>query len=82
MNDWNLNISKGSHTYWGGGKLVYLRYLTIKTFMRLNPDWQIILWYPVAPFKGKSWGIEPGHKELNQDLCKDYLPELMSLANN
>ncbi len=79
MSDWQLQIPKVAHFYWGGGKLVYLRYLTIKTFMRLNPDWQIILWYPMVPYRGKSWGIEPGHIELDQELCKDYLPELMAL---
>lgn len=77
--EWFLQVPKVCHTYWGGGKLTYIRYLTLKTFMNLNPDWQIVLWYPVIPFKGKSWGIQKGHKELDQDLCKDYLPELMSL---
>lgn len=76
---WNLNIPRVVHFYWGGGKLVYLRYLTIKTFMRLNPDWQVILWYPTIPFKGRSWGIKTGHVEFNERYCRDYLPELMSL---
>ena len=80
MNDWHLTqVPRLMHTYWGGGKLPYLRYLTIKTFMRLNPDWQIVLWYPKVPYKGKSWGVEPGFEEMKQDLCKDYLPELMDL---
>jgi hypothetical protein len=80
MNEWHLtNIKKVCHTYWGGGKLPYLRYLTVKTFMRLNPDWQVILWYPSVPFRGKSWGIEKGYKELDQNLLKDYLPDLMAL---
>jgi mannosyltransferase OCH1-like enzyme len=79
MDNWNLSVPKVAHFYWGGNKLVYLRYLTIKTFMRLNPDWQIILWHPVIPFKGKSWGIEKGYSELDQNLCKDYLPDLLAL---
>jgi len=81
MKFWELNnIPRVLHTYWGGGKLVYLRYLTIKTFMKFNPDWQIILWYPKIPNRAKSWRIEPGNKELNESLYKDYLPDLMALS--
>lgn len=76
---WNLLVPKLLHFYWGGDKMVYLRYLTIKTFTELNPDWDIIFWYPKRSFKGKSWGIEPGNQALNLALCKDYLPEVMAM---
>lgn len=77
---WNLSqVPRVAHFYWGGLRLPYLRYLTIKSFMTLNPDWQVILWYPMSPYRGKSWGIDRGHKEINQRLIKDYLPELLSL---
>jgi hypothetical protein len=75
--DWLLSIPKICHIYWGGGPLLYLRYLTVKTFMKFNPDWQVILWYPMYSFTGKSWGIEHNYLPLNTKLCKDYLPELM-----
>lgn len=74
-----LGIPKILHTYWGGGKLVYLRYLTIKTFIDLNPEWEVYFWYPVRSFTGKSWGIEKGYQEFNEKLCKDYLPDLLEL---
>lgn len=76
---WHLNVPKCCHIYWGGGKMVYLRYLTVTTFMKLNPDWKIILWYPKVSFHGKSWGIESGCQELNERLFKDYFPDLLDL---
>jgi hypothetical protein len=79
MKEWNLKVPKILHTYWGGGKLLYLRYLTILSFMKHNPDWEIYFWYPTKSFTGKSWGIEPGYRELDDTLCDDYLPELMKL---
>ncbi len=76
---WHLNVPKILHIYWGGGQLIYLRYLTVTTFMKLNPDWRVVLWMPVNSFTGKSWGIEHNYLPLNPKLCKDYLPELMNL---
>jgi hypothetical protein len=77
---WHLNVPKILHCYWGGNKLLYLRYLTIKTFIDLNPDWTVYLWCPIKSYLGKSWGIEPGNKEINYNLCNDYLPDLLKLS--
>jgi hypothetical protein len=53
---WYLkNIQKTLHIYWGGGKLAYLRYLTISTFRHYNPDWQIILYKPLIDQTVKTW---------------------------
>lgn len=76
---WHLDVPRILHIYWGGGILLYLRYLTITTFMKLNPDWQVFLWYPINSFKGQSWSIEHNYLPLNPALCKDYLPDLMDL---
>jgi len=79
MDSWRLLVPKILHIYWGGGKLIYLRYLTVKSFVKHNPDWQIIFWYPKEPFKGRSWGIGQNYQYLNEDVCKDYLPDLLKL---
>lgn len=77
---WYLtNIPKICHIYWGGGQLLYLRYLTVKTFIKFNPDWQVVLWCPEKSFTGKSWGIEHNYLPLNPKLCRDYLPDLLKL---
>lgn len=52
---WHLQIPKIFHCYWGGNKLPYLRYLTIDSFHRLNPDWQIRYYYPLNPVSEHSW---------------------------
>ena len=45
---WYLKqIPKIAHFYWGGDRLSYLRYLSIKSFAVQNPDWEIRLHVPV-----------------------------------
>lgn len=79
MDNWKLSVPKILHLYWGGGKLIYLRYLTIKSFIKHNPDWKIVFWHPEVPFKGRSWGINTHYQYLNENVCNDYLPEVLSL---
>jgi len=74
---WNLQVPRVLHIYWGGRKLNYLRFLTVKSFIKYNPEWEIILWYPEKPFLGISFGN--GHFNKSERLFKDYLPELMKL---
>jgi hypothetical protein len=76
---WHLEVPKLAHFYWGGNKLTYLRYLTIKTFIKYNLDWQVIFWYPQRPHDHKYWQVEKGREEINYATCKDYLPELKKL---
>ena len=39
---WYLRqIPQIAHFYWGGGKLSFLRYLSVKSFAQQNPNWQI-----------------------------------------
>jgi GT2 family glycosyltransferase len=46
-NEWKLkNIPKIIHFYWGGTKLSFLRYLSIYSFRKQNPDWKIKLHVP------------------------------------
>jgi len=74
--EWNLSIPKILHIYWGGGPMYYLRFMTIKTFMKYNPDWKIMLWYPKYPNTNFTWNTG----EQNSDLyCKDFFDEAMAL---
>lgn len=74
--EWNLKIPKILHLYWGGGKMYYLRYLTIKTFLKHNPDWEIILWYPEYTYTKHTWSSGEQMMELQ---CKDFTDEVMNL---
>jgi hypothetical protein len=62
---WYLsNIPKIMHCYWGGRKLPYLRYLTLESFHKYNPDWEIRYYYPLNPIAGHSWStIEQKYDE-------------------
>jgi len=73
---WKLNIPKILHVYWGGGVLYYLRFMTVKTFMKYNPDWEIRFYYPKFPTKQITWGSEE-QKFLVDG--KDFIKELMDL---
>lgn len=74
---WNLNIPKILHVYWGGTALPYLRYMTLLSFSRHNPDWEIILWQPKYPSsKLVTWTTN----ELNyKGQWVDTLPEALEL---
>ena len=40
--------------YWGGN-LSYLRYLTVLSFKKNNPDWHINIFYPSSPTSNITW---------------------------
>jgi glycosyltransferase involved in cell wall biosynthesis len=44
---WHLNkIPKVAHFYWDSSKLSYMRYMTLESFKKFNPDWSAILYVP------------------------------------
>lgn len=49
------NIPKIAHFYWGGAILPYLRYMSIYSFKKCNPDWKIILHTPKTLVTTRSW---------------------------
>lgn len=55
MSNWFLrNIPKKIFFYWGNKELPYLRMMSIITFHKLNPDWEIYFYYPAVRFEGKN----------------------------
>lgn len=76
---WYLNIPKKIHFYWSGGKLPYLRYLTVKTFKELNPTWQINLWTSQFKSKVRTWNSH----ELNyKETWEDWTDKLYRICDN
>lgn len=74
---WHLaKIPKILHVYFGGVKMSYLRYLTIISFMRLNPDWQVRFYYPRFPVRNHSW---KSSEQKYTDNWEDYTPKLRRL---
>ena len=74
--DWELSIPKILHVYWGGNNLSFLRYLTVTTFMRHNPDWEIRFYYPTHPTTHMTWLT---HEQKHAQPSTDFTPELMKL---
>jgi len=65
-NEWKFeNIPKVAHFYWGGEKLSFLRYLSIYSFRKQNPDWKIKLHIPEV-----LGTIVPTWKTLEQKISK------------
>jgi hypothetical protein len=69
-------VPKIAHFYWGCNRnMSYLRYLSIMSFKKFNPEWDMVLHIPKFPSKeGPSWkGTE--QKGLMVDI--DYYPKLV-----
>ena len=75
---WQLNkIPKVIHFYWGGKKLSYLRFLSILSFRKLNPDWVIKVHIPsVVTTTPPAW--DTMHQK-NSNIGKDYFKHLEKL---
>ena len=77
---WHLTkIPKILHVYYGGGSLSYLRYLTVKTFNKFNPEWIIKVHAPKFPHVLKSWSSFEQKYQIN--IKKDYFSDLKDIPN-
>lgn len=55
-NSWLLpNIPKIMNFYWDGSKMSYLQYMTLASFHKFNPDWQINIYEPTIKYDKKTW---------------------------
>lgn len=53
---WSLKaIPQIIHFFWEGEQVSYLRYSTIISFMRQNPDWQVKFYYPKGECRNYNW---------------------------
>lgn len=75
---WHLNkIPKVVHFYWGNEKLSYLRYMSIFSFRKLNPDWIIKIHIPSQVNNlNPSWST---FEQKNSEIKKNYWDRLSSL---
>lgn len=73
---WKLNIPKILHVYWGTGKIPFIRFLTLYSFKKFNPEWDIWFWYPKFPSRVITWDS----RELNYlNNFDDYTSEVNKL---
>jgi hypothetical protein len=45
-------IPKIAHFYWDGSRMAYLQYLTVVSFHKWNPDWEIMIYTPKIKYSG------------------------------
>ena len=56
---WELNkIPKIAHFYWGNPTLPFLNYLTLYSFHKFNPDWEIRLYTSPKYCEVRSWNTD------------------------
>lgn len=75
---WYLEkIPKTAHFYWGNNTISFLRYLTVISFRKFNPDWQIKLYYPQVRYQGENTWNTPEH--INKFTGENYFDKLFAL---
>lgn len=70
---------KVCHFYWGGGALSYLQHLSVVSFKKHNPDWEVNLWMPkVSKLVAPTWESE---EHVDRYTGKDFLEATKKLCN-
>ena len=75
---WNLNkIPRIAHFYWGRNKnLSYLRYISILSFKKFNPEWKILLHSPKYPsISEPTWDSK---EQKGVQVPEDYYEKLIN----
>lgn len=75
---WQLDkIPQVMHCYWGNDNMSFLRYLTVFSFRKLNPDWKIKLYQPRIKYEGnRTWTTPEQSIEFHGLNYIDKLKEL------
>ncbi len=67
------SIPKIAHFYWGAKTLPFLRYFTIYSFHKFNPDWKIMYYTPVELSDKKDWPTAHNKSVINAADCTSVL---------
>lgn len=71
-------IPKIAHFYWGGEKLSYLRFLSVKSFQKYNPDWAI--WVHVPAFVSNATPVWDTFQQKNTNIKHNYFDQLTDIT--
>jgi len=79
---WNLEkIPKIANFYWGAPKMSFLRYMTIYSFKKFNPDWSVHLYVPKNVSLNLDWRSDGNDNHHSSDTInysdKDYYNKLL-----
>lgn len=64
--------------YWGGSSLSWMRYMSIYSFRKLNPDWEVILYVSNNTTWRKTWNGQPD-QDYYQYKRKNYIDKLKDI---
>lgn len=73
------SIPKIAYFYWGNTQISFLRYLTLFSFSKYNPDWEIRLIIPSQIYVGENTWLTHEHKIKYSG--KNYSDELSKIKN-
>lgn len=77
VKEWYLNVPKILHVYWGlYDVLPYVHYLTVASFLKMNPEWEVYLWSSKYPNQQKQWKTS---EHRYQSKCKNFFQSLLKL---
>ncbi len=77
---WHLaRIPRKAHFYWGNDRTSFLRYLSIASFRRFNPDWEVNLYVPSSVHQGASAWMDGEAYEGTSYHGRDYSALLYQL---
>jgi len=69
---WHMrNIPKVAHFYWGSKKMSFMRYMTLYSFKKMNPDWSVKLYIPKEVTLEKTWS-DDFHQVDTVDYKSEY----------
>jgi hypothetical protein len=75
---WRLErIPKTAHFYWGNDRISFLRYLSVYSFKKFNPDWIIKLYYPKVRYQGENTWYTTEHSRRYTGV--NYIDRLFGL---
>lgn len=78
---WHLSkIPKVMYFYWAAKKLSFLRYLSILSFVKLNPDWEVFVYTCATPNTNLQWGDKQFENQHAADM-PDYWDLVATLPN-
>jgi GT2 family glycosyltransferase len=72
------SIPKRMFFYWGGSDMSWMRYMTLYSFRKMNPDWEVILYISDNDQKEKGWKSEE-NQDYHQYKGDNYINKLKDL---
>jgi 2-polyprenyl-3-methyl-5-hydroxy-6-metoxy-1,4-benzoquinol methylase len=73
------HVPKKAFFYWGNDTMSWLRYMTLYSFRKLNPDWEMELHVSHIDIKDKYW-VDPNQQDFHTYKGKNYLSEVDKLG--